>query len=57
MNSKESLKEELQIKVDKFDDFGYTMVDEVLFLHENGKVSDAELFEKIIRGVEIDTTD
>jgi len=33
------------------------MVDEVLFLHENGKVSDAELFEKIIRGVEIDTTD
>jgi len=33
------------------------MTDEIIFLHENGKISDPELFEQIIRGVEIDTTD
>lgn len=53
----ECLNEETQVLVEKFDDFGYNMLDEIIWFSEQGKVSDPELFEQILKGKSIDTSD
>lgn len=57
LNSEQLLDEELQVLVKKFDDYGFTVEDEVIWFSDMGQVDDPALFEKVLHGVPIDTSD
>lgn len=49
--------EELQVALTKFDDMGCNVANEVIWFSEKGNITDPELFEQIIKGKSIDTSD
>lgn len=57
LNSEQLLDEELKVLVKKFDDYGFTVADEVVWFSETGQVDDPVLFEKVLNGIPINTED
>lgn len=51
------LKFELGLQLDYFQYYGYPHNDEVIYLMKEGTVHEPELFEQVMRGYNIDTSD
>jgi len=57
LNEDQLLSEELQVLCKKFDDYGFTVENEVIWFSDMGQVDDPVLFEKVLHGTPIDTSD